>query len=150
MISEHSKLVASPFWSHPEFIWEGRPAPRQVLYVVLQVRCHNLAPACGSHANANSGPRKHFGEWLSCSISLHFCNLLAHALVPSPRMDRSDGTLTRQLRGQGGGAFRFRHLTQTCTYRIEALCELRVMRCRADACHARFACALRASPAFRP
>ena len=37
----------------------------------------NLDHAVRCKANANSGPRQLFGEWLPCDCSLHFCTRLA-------------------------------------------------------------------------
>ena len=70
-------------------------------HVEYAVRCCNLAPPCYLHANANSGPRHLFGEWLAIIFSVWMCTRMADALMSARHLHRSPQTLPERLRGQG-------------------------------------------------
>ena len=105
-VAADSRFAA--FFSPINCIDEGRHVGDSWQCVHRVVWCYNLDHTVRCKANANSGPRQLFGEWLPCDCSLHFCTRLADARLSSRIMDRSDGTLTRQLHGQGGRACRKR------------------------------------------
>ena len=95
-VAADSRLAA--FFSPMDSIDEGRHVGDSWQCVHRVVWCYNLDHAVRCKANANSGPRQLFGEWLPGHSSVHFCTRLADARLPSRYMDRCDGTLTRHLR----------------------------------------------------
>ena len=96
-VEADSRLAA--FFSPMDSIDEGRHVGDSWQCVHRVVWCYNLSHAVRCKANANSGPRQLFGEWLPGGSSLRFCARLADARPSSRDMDRSDGTLTRHLHG---------------------------------------------------
>lgn len=108
-------MYAAPFAHQVDRVWDDRTADWHFLCVRFRCSAAISWPDAFQILNANSGPPKLFGEWLSTGFSHYLLTRQTESSCPSCHLDRNRETLLEVLIQTMSSCISIRERPRTCS-----------------------------------